>query len=282
LNLFIVIPVHNRIGFTRECLLSLKKQTIGSFRIVVIDDGSTDGTSEMIRSEFPDVVLLSGDGNLWFTAATNLGVEYALAHLADQVMILNNDTFSSPDFIEKMVDWAEKEPQALLGAFALDCNTKKPVYGGERINWKTAGSTMLLDILEPEEQIGLHEVTHFPTRGLLIPSEVFRRIGLLDAKRFPHYASDYDFTHHAIRAGYQVFCNYDAKLYIRPDASGSQQLIAQKNLKNYFDHLFGIKGGGNLKIFTLYVLNNCPIIYRPWFLLRGYIQRILGYWQEMN
>ena len=53
--LFIVIPVFNRWAFTQACLLSLRQQTQPSFRIIVVDDGSTDGTGERLRHEFPEV-----------------------------------------------------------------------------------------------------------------------------------------------------------------------------------------------------------------------------------
>ncbi len=279
-SLFIVIPVHNRKHFTRDCLLSLRKQTFQNFTIIVIDDGSTDGTSEMIQKEFPEVVLLEGDGNLWWTAATNLGVKYALDHGANYIMTLNDDTIMTDDFIEKMIFWAEKKPGALLGGFALDATTKKPVYGGEIINWRAAESTFLLGIVDPMEQYGLHEVTHFPGRGLLISKEVFLRIGLFDERHFPQAAADYDFTHRAVRAGYKIFCNYDARLLIYSDASGDAQFRKKKNFKNYYNHLFGIKGGGNLGKFTRYTIRNCPLRYQPWFLVRGFIQRVFGYWLD--
>ncbi len=279
-SIFIVIPVHNRKEFTYNCLLSLGRQTVQNFKIIVVDDGSTDGTDEMIQEQFPEVILLHGDGNLWWTGATNLGVRYALNQRAEYIMTLNDDTIAPSDFLEKMIYWAEKKPKALLGAFLLDAKTKKPVYGGAIINWKLANSIALLDTLKPEDQHGLHEVTHFPGRGLLIPAEVFHKIGLYDAKRFPQAAADYDFTHRAVRAGYRIFCNHDAKLLIYPDASGYAQLRRKKNLKNYYYHLFGIKGGGNLKRFTVYTIRNCPTWYQPWFLLRGYIQRVFGYWRD--
>jgi GT2 family glycosyltransferase len=278
--IFIVIPVHNRKGYTKECLESLKKQTTHNFAITVVDDGSTDGTSEMIQQEFPEVILLHGDGNLFWTKATNLGVKCALEHGARHVMTLNDDTVAAKDFVEKMILWAKREPKSLLGALAFDAETKKPVYGGEIINWKTASSTYLLNILRAEDWHSLHEVTHFPGRGLLVPSEVFLKIGLFDAEHFRHYSADYDFTHRAIKAGYKVFCNYDAKLYVYPQASGDAQFRMKKNLKNYYYHLFAVKGGGNLKRFTVYVVRNCPVRYRPWFLLRGYIQRVFGYWTD--
>jgi GT2 family glycosyltransferase len=274
--IYIIIPVHNRKEFTRNCLISLRQQTYKDFKVVVIDDGSIDGTEEMLTNEFPEVYIIKGDGNLWWTAATNLGVRYALENNADYILTLNNDTIVTEDFLEKMVYWASKTPKSLLGAFALDAN--KPVYGGEIINWKWGNSKFLLDILPKEQWYGLHEVTHFPGRGLLIPAEVFSKVGLYDEKHFPHYAADYDFTHRAIRAGYKVYCNYDAKLLIYPDASGDAENRKKKSLKNYYNHLFGIKGGANIKIFTIYTIRNCPFYYIPTFLLCGYIKRILGYW----
>ena len=281
-SLYIVIPVHNRKDFTHSCLLSLYRQTLTNFKIIVIDDGSTDGTSEMIQKEFPEVILLHGDGNLWFTAATNLGVRYALREGASYVLVLNDDTIAEEDFIEKMMVWAGREPTALLGALALDVRTTKAVYGGEIINWKTAGSTFLLDILKLEEQHGLHEVTHYPTRGLLIPAEAFYKVGLFDEKNFPQAGSDYDFTHRAVRAGYKVFCNYDAKLLMYPDESGDVKLRKSKSLKNYYYHLFGLKGGGNLKRFTIYTIRNCPRKYFLIYLTIGIFRRIFGYLQDWS
>ncbi len=276
--IFIIIPVHNRKEFTRNCLLSLKQQTYKDFKVVVIDDGSTDGTVEMLANEFPEVHVINGDGNLWWTAATNLGVKYALENRADFVLTLNNDTIATEDFLEKMIYWAEKATNALLGAFAIDADTKKPVYGGEIGSWRFGDSKFLLNILPKEKQYGLHEVTHFPGRGLLIPTYVFKKIGLYDEKSFPHYAADYDYTYRAIKHGYKVYCNYDARIFIYPEESGNINNRKIKSISNYAQHLFGIKGGGNLKVFTLLVLRHCPWYYIPSFLTRGYLQRLLGYW----
>jgi GT2 family glycosyltransferase len=277
ISLFVVIPVHNRKEFTRNCLDSLRKQTYQDFKIIVINDGSTDGTKEMLANEFPEVEILAGDGNLWWTKATNLGIKLALENGTDYILTLNNDTIAEEDFIEKMLYWTEKTPNALLGAFALDAETKMPVYGGEIINWLTAGNTKLLDIIEIKNRKGLHEVTHFPGRGLFIPSKVFTDIGVFNEKDFPHYLADYDFTHRVKMAGYKIFCNYDAKILIYSSVSGSQELRNNKNIIKYYNHLFGRKGGGNIKLFIIYAFNNCPNKYLLPFLLCGLIRRIFGY-----
>lgn len=275
--LFVIIPVYNRKKYTHECLISIRNQTYKDIKTIVIDDGSTDGTGEMIRDEFPDVILLQGDGNLWWTKAINIGVKYALEEGAEYILTLNDDTILSENYIEKMIYWAKRKEDALLGSLAFDFKTKKPVYGGEIINWKKAKFDPLLDKLSPNELTGLRRVSHFPGRGLLIPTQVFKKMGLFDEKHFPHYVADYDFTHRAERNGFEIYCNYDATLYVHFEESGDYQLRKNKSLKNYYQHLFGKKGGGNLKIFTKFAFINCPKKYLPAFLTIGLLKRMFGY-----
>ena len=275
-NLFIVIPVHNRKHFTCKCLLSLRKQTFKNFKVIVVDDGSTDGTGKMIEEEFPDVILLEGDGNLWWTGATNLGVEYALKQHAEYIITLNDDTELTPDFIERMMGSAKENPQALMGAYTLDIDSKRPAYGGSRMDWRGKG-VQLLDIFSPEQRRGLHWVTHFPGRGLWIPSVVFRKMGLFDAVNFPQAVADYDFTLRASRSGYKIYCNFDARLYSHVQASGDWEYRLNFSLKNYLRHLTDIKGGGNLRVFIKFAMRHCPTRYRNRYLIKGVIARLGGY-----
>ena len=230
---YIIIPVHNRKEFTRSCLRALHHQTVSDqLRIIVVDDGSSDGTGEMLAIEFPDVIVLHGDGNLFWTAAINLGIRHALALGAEYILTLNNDTVASENFLEQMLFWADLTPDSLLGALDIDIKTRKPYYGGERVDWKCSTSRYLLNELKEEEQKGIHEVSLFPGRGLLIPKIVFETIGLFEEKKLPHYLADYDFTLQARRIGFRIFCNYDAKLYTYPEEGGDPKLRKIKNLKN--------------------------------------------------
>jgi GT2 family glycosyltransferase len=274
----VIIPVHNRKKFTQACLRSLRNQTVQADRIVVVDDGSTDGTPEMLSEEFPSVHVLSGNGNLFWSASVNKGIEYALKLGVRYVMTLNNDTFASADFLENMLKGTKTYPNALLGAFEIDAISGMPNYGGEIINWKSSTSAFLLKDKNIAASNGLHEVSLFPGRGLLIPRIVFETIGLFDEKKLPHYLADYDFTMRAKRKGFKVYCNYDAKIYTYPEESGERQIRKRKTLRNYFNHLFGIKGGGNLVDFTIFTWRNCPTKYILPSLFTGYLRRIGGYW----
>lgn len=276
--LSVVIPVFNRKEFTKECLSSLVNQTERPGMIVVVDDGSTDGTCDMIAKEFPGVVCLRESGNLFWTAATNKGIQFSLDHGADHVMTLNNDTVAPPDFIEKMMEKARIKTNALIGALDVDARTKQPYYGGEIVNWLWSTSKMLLSELPIQKRKGLHEVSLFPGRGLLIPRKVFYIIGLFEEKKLPHYMADYDFTLMAARHGFKIYCNYDTCIYTYPDEGGDHKIRKSKTLKNYFNHLFNIKGGGNLRNFTIYTFRNCPSNYLLLSLLSGYLRRLSGYW----
>jgi len=277
IDIFIIIPVHNRVDFTRGCLAALKNQRAKDFAVIVIDDGSTDGTAEMIKKDFPDVILLSGNGSLWWSGATNVGIKEALHRGCRWILTLNDDTVPEPDFITAMSFWAKEKPTSLLGAFAIDIETKAPVYGGERINWLTASYTSLLNILDREQWKGIHPVTHFPGRGLLIPSFIFDKIGLFAADIFPQSGADDDFTHRAIRAGFPVYCNYDARLNIYPHESGDAKIRNDRSIVNYGRHLFGFKGGGNIVRFVRYAIRNAPKKFLIPFLFCGLTRRIVGY-----
>lgn len=275
--LYVVIPVFNRKEFTRECLLSLRAQTNQSFRTIVVDDGSTDGTDQMLTEEFPEVEVVTGDGNLFWTAGVNLGIRRALELGATRVMTLNNDVVTSPRFVEQMLLDSERNPNAVLGALELDAATGEPIYGGETLNFRTNTRRDLLTALPLEKRTGLHEVTYLPGRGLLIPKAVIDKIGLFDEKRLPHYLADFDYTSVARRNGFPNYLNYNAVLSTYPDESGQTLTRKHRSAKGYYQHLFGIRGGGNMVNFTHFALKNCPAPYLPYFLLNGYARRVVGY-----
>lgn len=273
----IVIPVFNRKEYTKACLESLQAQTNQEFKVVIVDDGSTDGTEQMLKEEFPEVDVLRGDGNLFWTAGVNMGIRHALKMGAENIMTMNNDIIVDKGLIENMYRWHKEKPAALLGALEMDADTGQPIFGGERLDWKRSKVQQLLDVLPENERKGLHQVTHLPGRGLFIPRVVFEKIGLFDEDRFPHYIADYDYTHTARRAGFELYVNYDARILTYPDESGERQLRKDKSLKNYYKHLFDIKGGGNLRDFTRFTFKNCPAPYIPYYLANGYTRRLIGY-----
>ena len=279
--IFIVTPVYNRKEFTRNYLKALSLQTSKDFKVIIVDDGSNDGTSEMIEKEFPEVILLKEEGDLWWAAATNIGVKYALEqNEVDYIMTLNDDTLPTIDYIEKMILHSKEHPDALLGAFTVDANTGENVFGGHIMNWSICIYEDLLKTKNIKKFEGLYEVNVYPGRGLLIPKRVFEDIGFYDEKNFPQTVADLDFTVRATNFGYKIYCNYDAKIKEYPEESGGISIRKKKSWKNYYTHLFGYHGGGNLIWFTKFVIKNAPRKYLVQCLFFGISRRVGGYLRD--
>lgn len=253
MHLYIIIPAHNRLKYTRDCLRCLTKQTYRDFTVVVVDDGSTDGTSQMIRSEFDGVIIIKGTGDLWWTGATNEGIRYALNYAQDDdaVVLMNDDLLFPDDCLERLVNAAVKHPKALIGCVEADADCPDLIdNGGNLTNWWT-GHTRILNRgapLRSFQEGHYEEVSTFHGRGLLIRCEVFRTIGLYDEQHF-RQAGDLELTVRANRQGYQLLMSYDAVVWTFP-----QSPEGNLNYKNaYYIHdirpyFFGIKSAGNLRV----------------------------------
>lgn len=278
-GLWLIIPVHSRADITEACLVALEGQRDRDFEVVVVDDGSTDRTPEMLRTH-AWVRVLTGDGSLWWTGATNLGVTFALDHGADAILTLNDDTVPGPEFVERMKAHHRELPDALIGALQTDVEDDSVVYAGETIDWARARYIPLATDVPPSQRYGLHPVTHFPGRGLLVPRVVFERIGLYDRERFPQAVADYDFTHRAFAAGFMILCAWDVVLPSRPAESGGVALKQQFSWGNYHKHLFGMKGAGNLRTFAVYGWRNSPARFRLQFVMIGMARRAGGYLRD--
>jgi len=87
--LFIVTPVFNRKEFTYNYLQSLREQTFNDFKVIIVDDGSTDGTSEMIKKDFSEVILIEKDGKIIKTYQA--GLDFKLAITRDDIQKYVND-----------------------------------------------------------------------------------------------------------------------------------------------------------------------------------------------
>ena len=125
--IWICIPVFNNIKYTIDCLESLEKQTYGDYKIIVCDDGSTDNTTEIIKEKFSGVILLKGDGNLWWAGAINECLKYALYHgkKNDYILLLNNDLVVKENYLENLVKSAK--PGKVLGSIAVNVENENEI-----------------------------------------------------------------------------------------------------------------------------------------------------------
>jgi GT2 family glycosyltransferase len=223
--IYIVIPVFNRWHFTKACLASLASQTSKGFVTVVVDHGSTDGTSANIHAEFPDVVVIKGDESMWWTAATNVGVKYALDKNAGHILTLNNDLIVGQDYIGHLASAAVANPRSIIGSVSLDIDhPEKVIFAGASWNAWIAKYRSAVDLQKPysvlKDQYTSVPTAMLPGRGTLIPVGAFREAGLFDEINFPHYMADDDFSLRAQKLGYALIVETSCVVFIHVGATG--------------------------------------------------------------
>ncbi len=103
----VVIVNWNRRELLEGCLESLKRQTLQDFEVIVVDNGSTDGSAEWVRREWPAATLILNSDNRGFCEANNQGIQAASAPL---IALLNNDAEAEPEWLQALVDVMEREP----------------------------------------------------------------------------------------------------------------------------------------------------------------------------
>ncbi|HET6252744.1 MAG TPA: glycosyltransferase [Puia sp.] len=213
-----VIPTFNRIDSLRKILTCLQEQRSSITLIpIVIVDGSTDGTLEMLAAEFPTAAIVHGDGNWWYTRSINEGIKKARQLDCNYVLTLNDDLTFSSDYIATIVnDQQTAGPDSVIGSISLSATSPRLItFSGVSKVTGTLKEYNYLPKFSPvdEERLaGLKPSVVLSGRGILYPMSIFDRFGLYD-ERLVQYSSETDFTYTASRNGIPVMISYNARVY---------------------------------------------------------------------
>lgn len=199
---YIIIPVHNRKKTTMKCLEHLKQcSNIEQYHIVIVDDGSTDGTKDAIALLYPTVTVLEGNGDLWWTGAMAKGMEYAYEQGAEYFIWLNDDCLPAPNTLQEMVAFMRLNPDTLVAPSCYpETNFLHPQHNGFKNRKSCAANSG--EIIYVKGMSGW---------CVGIPATVFSKIGAPDARRFPHYSGDDMYTFRATKAGFKACLLGDLK-----------------------------------------------------------------------
>jgi len=256
LDLSVIIVNWNVKDLLRECLKSLYAATRGiAFEVFVVDNASTDGSSQMVQGEFPQVHLIENTANLGFARANNQAIRLSQGR---HVLLLNPDTVVLPDALTRMVRFADSHlqigaigPRILRpnGAVDFRCARRFPSLTSEL--WEKTG----LATRFPNSRIfGEHLMGHWDHKDgrpvdlltgacLMARREVIDRVGLMDEDFFL-YGEDVDWCYRIKRAGWQVFYYADVGIiHFGGQSSASVQLEldmeALRSLNLFFRKNYG-------------------------------------------
>jgi len=243
-EVFIIVPVHNRVEYTLKFLDSIKDIDYKDYQIVLIDDGSTDNTYETVRNLYPEVSILQGDGNFWWTKAVNLGVKYALANGADYILTLNNDLIVDKNIINALVECAKNNPNNIIGS-KIHYESSKISHGGGKRNLLFPPNFNITPFgkLDNYEYEKIREVDSIAGIGMLIPVNIFKEIGFFDERNFPHYYADTEFTLRAKKAGFKLLFCPGSIIFDNPETTWK---FPNKLSPDIFKHLLFDTGSGYL------------------------------------
>jgi len=202
----IIVLNWNNYKDTKECLLSLQKVCYSPLDIIIVDNGSQDASGARLKEEFPVHTFLFSGSNLGFTGGNNLGIRYALEHGADNVLLLNNDTVVSPNFLNILVAHGKKD--SLVGI----SGPKIYYYNEPQRIWSTGGyfkklkgsmSTLGYNKIDRGEYADVAEADFISGCAIMIRKDVIQKVGFLD-EMFFCYAEEVDFCMRAKRHGFKV------------------------------------------------------------------------------
>ena len=234
----IVTPVFNRKKLTLQCLRSIERLNTDGLEIftIIVDDGSSDGTSEAIAKDFPDVEVVLGDGNLWFTEGTNVGVRTALKRSPDYVLMINDDQVFDENAVRFMVETAEDNKRSIVGSLLLLWDEPHKLFqvspewdtwsGGWRHWYKQTVWTIPDKPWKVEIIVG---------NCVLIPIEAINEEGLMDSKRYPNFG-DAEYTPRLRKKGWDLLIDPRARVFCQPnDVPASVQKMS---FRDKIDALF--------------------------------------------
>lgn len=248
-SVFAVVPVFNSKDQTLRFLESIKASSYRQIAVVIVDDGSTDGTTEAITARYPepDTVVLRGTGNLWWSGATNMGVEYALKHKADYILTINNDLTIGNTYIQALVDVAHNNPRALIGSTVVyETDPQKVWFAGAGFDYGR-GEMQHVNGSIPQFKGRILSSDWLSGMGVLIPSKVFKEIGLYNTEDFPQYFGDSDFSLRAKQAGYKLLVSGDAVIESDVKSSWLHRQISKPHLGMFKDLFISIKSPYQIK-----------------------------------
>ncbi|MDR0606041.1 MAG: glycosyltransferase family 2 protein [Bacteroidales bacterium] len=194
-TIVVLITVHNRKEQTLKCLTSLFNCILPEeyrFDVFLVDDGSTDGTSDAVKEKFPQVNIIQGSGNLFWNRGMHLAWETAAKTFDyDYYLWLNDDTLLYTYAIEELITCSESEnnQKIICGSTCAINDKQKITYGGKSFK---------RGLIFPN---GKKQVCdYFNGNLVLIPQYVYKKVGMNDTT-FHHALGDHDYGLRAKRLG---------------------------------------------------------------------------------
>ncbi|MDZ7957616.1 MAG: glycosyltransferase family 2 protein [Aulosira sp. DedQUE10] len=277
-DIAVVIPTHNRIIELLECLESVYRQKNVKLQVFVINDGSQDGTTESVRKAYPQTQIIEGDGNLWWTGATNVGITAAREQDFKYILLLNDDNILADGALKTLLNYAQNHPDTIVGSLVLIKGTNTIGYAGAGINWFKGGPFLKDYRHEYKGQYqNMIDADFLGGQGVMIASSIFSKIGMFDSTSFPHYHGDADFYLRASAGGIKIVVHPQSIVLDSENPNSFPRYGFRKGFKKLVEAYISRRSPANIVETTRFFWRHCPLWLLPIALPRKFLGFLKGY-----
>jgi len=220
MKIAIVIATYNRCNLLKVLLNQINDLIVPTgvtLKTIIVNDGSTDNTLHMLRTDFPQVTIINGSGDWWWTKCMNEGFKKAIQLDQNYVLILNDDNEIEKDYLIKLIhDYNTLASGSILGSASVSITKPHKIESAgtksfSKISLKCKPYYKGFSLMD-ENFYGIHPTWTLSGRGTLIPVEVFHKIGFYDEK-LVQYGSDDEFCIRSNIKKYPVYISWNARIY---------------------------------------------------------------------
>lgn len=211
----IILINWNSLEVTSDCIVSLKGIQYPNYSIVVVDNGSADGSGKALKQLHPEIILIESATNLGFSGGNNLGFDFALAKAYDYTIMLNNDTFVEPDFLDHLINYMEAHQQVGAIQPRIHFNHNRALLwngGSYYAKWWGYFYSKGENKLPTPEHLIIKEVDWITGCAFLVKTSTLKKTGLL-AENFFMYSEDVDLSFRIKALGLTLMYHGDSVIY---------------------------------------------------------------------
>jgi len=253
----IIVVGHNHRKDLKGCFDSLLKSGYKNFKIIFVDNGSSDGSLDFVRKNYPKIIAIKNN-NTGYAGGNNVGIRKAIRLKTKYIFILNPDTIIDENCLKQLSSQA-KENRILQPLFLIYQKGKKTNLintTGSYLNFM--GISYCSNYREKKQAAHSSQIPSASGAGFFIPVKIFKDIGLFKS-RFFMYFEDTDLSWRARMAGYEIYLQNEAIVYHKYSFSKSKKkyYFAERNRLDFIFSSFEIKT--ILLIFVPFLINEILI-----------------------
>ena len=197
-----VVLNYNGYDDTVKCIRSLEKVSYANLKLLLVDNGSPDGSGERLKEEFSQIPIIHLKENTGYAAGNNAGIRYALEQGSDYVIVINNDVIVDSEFLEPMVNVAEKQTDVgIVTCKVFYQSVPHEIFSAAgRMNWLLCTGVNKGSHLKSFQKTDEQCFTDFACGVLLLMrATMLQTVGLFDEKYFMYF-EDVEFSRRILRS----------------------------------------------------------------------------------